>query len=394
MMKERKDISSELTSKLEKRKEVGLFRKLSKNDDSLVDFSSNDYLGLARENSIAREAFRILEDEGFTEHNGASGSRLLNGNHSLFEKAENFLADHHHAESALIYNSGYTANIGLLTAVFTRNSIVVYDELIHASLRDAIHFSHARSYRFAHNESDDMEKKLQKARSSFPDSPIYLVTEAVFSMDGDIAPLKMIKRSCDEHDAYLILDEAHATATPVHEEIEKEVQDFAFARILTFGKSIGAHGACVLTSNALRDYLINFSRSFIYTTAIPPHSVATILASYGFLNENPERIPLLEQRIAEFRSEIKRNQLQEHFLESRTPVQSFMINDNTKARKLEHDLRIKGFDIRAILSPTVPQGTERLRICLHTFNTTRSIKTLITFLKYQIDQIWTYSSQV
>ena len=391
MMKERKGISSELTSKLEKRKEAGQFRKLSKNDSSLADFSSNDYLGLARESAIAKEALKILEEDGFAEQNGARGSRLLNGNHALFEKAENFLADHHHSESALIYNSGYTANIGLLTAVLTRNSIAVYDELIHASLRDAIHFSHARSYRFAHNELDDLEKKLKKARSSFPDSAIYLVTEAVFSMDGDVAPLGSIKRCCQEQDAYLIIDEAHATATPVHEEIENEVKEFAFARILTFGKSLGVHGACVLSSRSLREYLINFSRSFIYTTALAPHCIASLLASYAFLKENPERIQLLEQRIAEFRAEIQRNELQEDFLESRTPIQSFMVRDSVKAKELENELRRKGFDIRAILSPTVPQGTERLRICLHSFNTDRSIRGLINFLKYQI---WTYSSQV
>jgi len=391
MMKGRKDISSELTSKLEKRKEAGQLRALSMNDSSLIDFSSNDYLGLARESDVAKEAFEILEEYGFAEQNGARGSRLLNGNHALFDKAENFLAHYHHSESALIYNSGYTANIGLLTAVLTRNSIAVYDELIHASLRDAIHFSNARSYRFAHNELEDLEKKLKKVRSNFPDSPIYLVTEAVFSMDGDVAPLRSIKQCCQEHNAYLILDEAHATATPVHSEVENEVKEFAFARILTFGKSLGVHGACILSSLSLREYLINFSRSFIYTTALAPHCIATILASYAFLKENPDRVQLLEQIIAAFRAEIKRNELQEHFLESRTPIQSFMVRDSTKTKELENELRRKGFDIRAILSPTVPEDTERLRICLHSFNTERSIRLLINFLKHQI---WTYSSPV
>ena len=391
MMKAKKDIPSELTNKLEKREYQVLFRELKENDESIEDFSSNDYLGLANEPGIATEAQQILQNSGLSNQNGAKGSRLLNGNHHLFFKAESFLANHHQSEEALIYNSGYTANIGLLTAVLLRNNVVVYDELIHASLRDAIQFSHARAYKYSHNQTDDLEHKLKKARALSPDNTTYLVTEAVFSMDGDIAPVDEIKNLCLKYNVYLIIDEAHATGTPVHKQIERKVKHFAFARILTFGKSLGAHGACILCSKKLKEYLVNFSRSFIYTTALAPHCIATILASYSFLKENPDRIQLLEQRIAEFRAEIKRNELQEDFLESRTPIQSLMVRDSTKAKELENKLRRKGFDIRAILSPTVPQGTERLRICLHSFNTDRSIRGLINFLKFQI---WTYSSRV
>jgi len=383
-MKERKDIPSELINKLEKRKNQNLLRELKKNDESTEDFSSNDYLGLANEPNIANNALKILQDSGLSNQNGAKGSRLLNGNHELFSTTESFLADTHKAESALIYNSGYTANIGLLTAVLLRNNVVVYDELIHASLRDAIQFSPARSYKFSHNQTDDLEQKLKKAQALYPENTTYLVTEAVFSMDGDIAPIDDIKNLCLKYNVYLIIDEAHATGTQVHNEIEEKVKDFGFARILTFGKSLGAHGACVLCSDTLKEYLINFSRSFIYTTALSPHSVAVILASYQYLTKNKDRIDQLKKKIQKFRKEIDKNQLTAYFLASQTPIQSLIIKDNAKAKRLEEALQINGYDIRAILSPTVQQGTERLRICLHTFNSDSSIEKLMRFLRDQL----------
>ena len=383
-MKARRDIPSELINKLEKRKNQGLFRELKENDESIEDFSSNDYLGLANEPDIATKAFQILKDTGLSDQNGAKGSRLLNGNHSLFSRTEFFLADTHKSESALIYNSGYTANIGLLTAVLQRNNIVIYDELVHASLRDAIQFSNARAYKFSHNRIDDLEQKLKKAKALYPDHTTYLVTEAVFSMDGDIAPVDDIKKLCLQYNVYLIIDEAHATGTPVHNEIEEKVKDFAFARILTFGKSLGAHGACVLCSNTLKEYLINFSRSFIYTTALSPHSVALILASYQYLIKNKDRIDLLETKILKFKKEIDKNQLTDYFLDSQTPIQSFIIKDNSNAKRLEDALKSNGYDIRAILSPTVPRGKERLRICVHTFNSDSSIEKLMRFLHNQL----------
>ena len=381
MMKARKDIPSELINKLEKRKNLGLFRELKKYDESIEDFSSNDYLGLANEREIANEALHILQDSGLSHQNGAKGSRLLNGNHSLFSKTEFFLADHHQSEAALIYNSGYTANIGLLTAILSRQNIVVYDELVHASLRDAIQFSHAKSYKFLHDQVGDLEHKLKKVKALYPDNTIYLITEAVFSMDGDIAPVDDIKKLCLLYNVYLIIDEAHATGTPVHSKIEEKVKDFAFARILTFGKSLGAHGACVLCSNKLKDYLINFSRSFIYTTALSPHSVAVILASYQYLTNNIDRIYQLKNKIQKFRKEIVENQLTDYFLDSYTPIQSLIIKDNLKAKQLENALRSDGYDIRAILSPTVPEGTERLRICVHTYNSDTTIEKLTRFLR-------------
>ena len=383
-MKARNDIPKELINQLDKRKNQGLFRKLKENDGSIKDFSSNDYLGLANEPDIATKALQILQNNRLSDQNGAKGSRLLNGNHSLFSKTEFFIADHHQSEEALIYNSGYTANIGLLTAVLLRNNIVVYDELIHASLRDAIQFSNAKSYKYLHNEADDLEHKLKKTQSLYPDHTTYLVTEAVFSMDGDIAPVDHIKNLCFQYNVYLIIDEAHATGTPVHKEIEEKVKDFAFARILTFGKSLGAHGACVLCSKKLKDFLINFSRSFIYTTALSPHSVAVILASYQYLTKNKDRIHQLEKKIKKFREEIDKNQLKGHFLASKTPIQSLIIKDNAIAKRLENDLQSDGYDIRAILSPTVPKGTERLRICLHSFNSDSSIEKLMHFLRNQL----------
>lgn len=379
--KEGQKIPNKLISKLEKRANQGLLRTLKTNDDSLEDFSSNDYLGLAVEPAIQNMATKILNDYKLLNQNGAKGSRLLNGNHDLYLYAETFLSNQHHSESALIYNSGYTANIGLLSAVLSRNTFVIYDELIHASLRDAIQFSQAKGYKYAHNDAIHIQNLLEQLRTKHQETTILLVTEAVFSMDGDLAPLDDIIALCKKFDVYLIIDEAHATATPHHQAIENKVKNHAMARVLTFGKSLGVHGACILCSNELRSYLINFSRSFIYTTALPPHTLATVIAAYQFLNNNQQYIKYLEEVVNTFKIAVDKNQLSQNFLNSHTPIQSLIVGSNSKAKQLEALLKEHGFDIRAILSPTVPTGTERLRICLHAYNSKDAIERLMQLLK-------------
>jgi len=195
-----------LSKKLQERKEQHSFRSLKLPKNNLVDLCSNDYLGIATNqliNSDQSSSNKILKT-------GSTGSRLLSGNYEKIEEAEKIIADFHQAEAALIFNSGYDANLGLLRSVPQRSDIILYDSLSHASIRDGIRLSFASAFSFQHNDVDDLEKKLI-VNSRGTDRNIFIVTESVFSMDGDIAPLKQMVELCDRFNAKLIVDEAHAT---------------------------------------------------------------------------------------------------------------------------------------------------------------------------------------
>ena len=267
-----------LSRKMGVREQKGTLRALQRHD-GLVDFFSNDYLGFASDMSIARLSKDA--DEEFRLKNGSTGSRLLSGNSLAHEELERELEIHFKSDSALLFNSGYDANIGLLSAVLQRNDSVFFDRLSHASIRDGISLSTASSYGFEHNDMDDLAKKISKGRSKTGHN--YVVVESVYSMDGDEAPLKALVEFCQSENLYLIVDEAHATGVFGEKgeglTVSQGLEEFVFARIHTFGKAMGCHGAAVLGSRELRDFLINFARSFIYTTAMPPREVLSIKSS-------------------------------------------------------------------------------------------------------------------
>jgi len=357
-----------IQDKLKKREDENALRSL-KTNYGLIDFCSNDYLGFASEKSI-----HVLDQE--LAHYGATGSRLISGNHRLTEEIEDFLTSFYDAESALIFNSGYNANIGLFSAILQRNDVVIYDELIHASIRDGIRLSNANSYSFQHNNIEQLESKLKNVTGN-----VYVAVESIYSMDGDSAPLQELVETCTKHDAALIVDEAHAVGIFGQGKglvAELNLQDDVFARIVTFGKAFGCHGAAVLGNKLLKDYLINFSRAFIYTTALPLHSVLTIRKAHSFLTENITRIEKVKSLIEYFRTQI--STLQIEVIDSTSPIQCLVIPGNDEVKKLAQNIQDKGFDVRPILSPTVPKGQERLRVCIHSFNTTEQIDKLITTL--------------
>jgi len=360
---------------LEKRKKDQSFRILKIGSNS-IDFSSNDYLGFAKKETIQKEALKTLKKSAFV--NGSSGSRLVSGTHELHCEVETFLADYHRAESALLYNSGYDANTGLFSAILQKGATILYDELIHASIRDGIRLSNAKAYKFKHNSINDLKKKFTNCSE-----PVYIAIEAVYSMDGDVAPLKEMVRFSKENNCFLIVDEAHSNGVSGSKgkgllqelNLEKEV----FARVHTFGKALGCHGAVVLGSSELRDYLINFSRPFIYTTAASLHAVATIKAAYQEL-KHTNAIDQLQERIAYFRKKMIENNLGHLFINSESPIQCCLISGNKQVKKIAKHLTENGFDIKAILSPTVAKGKERLRICLHSYNTFKEIDELLRLL--------------
>lgn len=339
------------------------------------DFCSNDYIGFAQ-STVLKEAINT-ELKTLTDYkNGSGGSRLLSGNTDYIEETEQYIANFHCAENGLIFNSGYDANMGLLSSVPQRGDTIITDELIHASIIDGCRLTHATRYKFVHNDLNDLEVKLKLAKGN-----IFVVVESVYSMDGDISPLVEIASLCRKYEANLIVDEAHATGVfglngrgLVN---QLNLTNQVFARIITFGKALGTHGAIVLGSQSLRNYLINFARSFIYTTAAPIHSIVAIKCAYKLLQQSDDQ--LIHQKINLFRSQVVKKDIIS--MDRISPIQGIVFSSNEKTKAAALKLQQNNFDVRAILSPTVPKGKERLRICLHTFNSDEEIIDLTNHLK-------------
>jgi 8-amino-7-oxononanoate synthase len=362
-----------LRKKLQERRDQDAYRQL-RLPVGKTDFCSNDYLGIVTEGLLEKPAAGG-PDRASLRH-GSGGSRLLAGNYALIEETEKEIALFHEAPAGLLFNSGFDANLGLLSAVPQRGDTILYDYLSHASIRDGIRLSFARSFSFMHNDTADLEKKLQAATGT-----LFVVTESVFSMDGDQAPLQEMAAICAKYGAQLIVDEAHATGV-VGTSGEGLVQQLGlqkkcFARIHTFGKAVGCHGAIVLGNDTLREYLINFSRAFIYTTALPETSVRAIRDAYRLFPELSGHREQLRQLIGAFREQV----LHLKRPESVTPIQVVIIPGNEAVKKTAMRCQDNGLDVRPILYPTVPKGSERLRIVLHSFNTEQELSRLLPFLK-------------
>ena len=378
-----KRIPKLLTLKLEQREQNDSLRKLALPND-LIDFASNDYLGFSISEAIFNRTHSLLIDNKIIQ-NGATGSRLLSGNHAVYQEAENYISKFHHSEKALLFNSGYDANVGFFSAVPQRNDVILYDELSHASIRDGIQLSNAKSYKFQHNNFEDLERIILKLSSDNQQpSTIFVVTESVFSMDGDTPNLEELVQLCNKNNCFLVVDEAHALGVfGDHGEglVQMQgLQDDVFARIMTFGKGLGCHGAAILGSQKLIDYLVNFARSFIYTTGLSPHSVATILVAYQHLQTEKEALQKLRENVIHFNQEKKQLGLNPLFVRSKSAIQSAIIPGNQKVKNIANQLQGKGFDVKAILSPTVPEGQERLRFCLHSYNSKEEISEVLRLL--------------
>ena len=348
-------------NKLDQRRAEGLYRAL-KTENTLIDFCSNDYLGFARQADLKK-----LITEEIKAHDGypigATGSRLISGNSAYIEDLESSVAAFHGAEAGLIYNSGYDANVGLFSCLPQKGDTVITDQLAHASIIDGTRLSFANRYSFRHNDLSSLEEKLKQAKGI-----CYVVIESVYSMDGDTPPIADMIALTEKYQAQLIVDEAHAVGMYnkglVH---HLGLQDRVFARVVTFGKALGCHGAIVLGSSALREYLINFSRSFIYTTASSFHDLVAIKMAYKYLGDSEGLRLKLKENIQLFKLRLKSAQMP--VIPSDSPIQCLLAGSNQKAKDLATHLQKAGLDVRPILSPTVAAGTERIRICIHAFNT-------------------------
>jgi 8-amino-7-oxononanoate synthase len=364
-----------LRKKLSERELNGNLRKLTCNNN-LIDFFSNDYLGLAKSKDLSENIYKEYKSL-HGNLNGATGSRLLSGNSSYFISLEEKLSIILKSEKSLVFNSGYNANVALLSSVPQKEDTILYDELIHASLKEGARLSFAKRYSFRHNDIADLELKIKKGIGD-----VYVVVESIYSMDGDSSPLTEIINLCEKHDAHLILDEAHSTGILGEGgnglACKLGVENRIFARVHTFGKAMGVHGACICGSNDLINYLVNFARPFIYTTALPLHSLVSISQAFDFVRSNAKLQEEIVNKIKFFKSEfVKKSLSKEKIIESNSPIQVLKVPGNKEAKFLSDKLTADGFDVRAILSPTVKEGEERLRICLHIFNSEEEIKKLI-----------------
>lgn len=381
------DFPKKLQEKLVLRQKENALRMLSPKNN-LIDFASNDYLGFATNETIYSNTFQLILKQG-TFQNGATGSRLLTGNHPLYEQLEDLLSKVHKSESSLVFNSGYDANIGFFGAVPQRGDLIFYDEFIHASIRDGITMSTAKGYKFAHNDLADLKLKISGVLKQLTEPStleIYVVTESVFSMDGDSPDLKALTQFCNSNNYRLVVDEAHALGVLGTNGLgliqELGLHKNVFARIITFGKAMGCHGAAILGSSQLKTYLINFARSFIYTTALSPHTLAAILAAYEYLPEEGKKdVTQLKKNILIYKERAAKLNLQKHFISSDSAIQSLVVSGNKKVKTISKKLEEKGFNVKPIISPTVPEGQERLRFCIHSYNTKEELELVLELVK-------------
>lgn len=369
-----------LSRVLKNRAENGLLRKLS-HASNLIDFCSNDYLGLARLSDKSISDFIPSSEDNFR-LNGSTGSRLLSGNSILAEDIEKYLATFFGTESTLLYNSGYDANMGLFSCISDKGDTILFDELVHASIYDGIRLGLGDSFSFQHNNLYELEVLLTKVSGN-----IFIAVESVYSMDGDTPDFKKLVALAEKFHAHLIVDEAHATGVFGTNgkgiSVENNIENKIFARIHTFGKAVGCHGAVVAGSSLLRNYLINYSRAFIYTTALPPRSLHEIYSAIKIIEKDKTKMEQLHQNINLFNSLIIKFNIKNH-ITSRSPIQCILQSGNNNAKNLAEKIRAQGFDVRAVLSPTVPITKERIRICLHSFNSTEEITRLVQTLASNI----------
>ena len=369
-------LTNRLTNDLADRQRRGLFRSLTVSE-SAIDFTSNDYLGMARSGTLRNQLAQAPPDR-----NGAAGSRLLSGNTALAEAVEADLARFYRAETALLFNAGYMANVGLLACLPQPGDTLITDELIHASLIDGARLSKAARVRFAHNDLIDLAAKLRGAQAT--GGRLFVVVESLYSMDGDEAPLTQIAALCTDFDAALIVDEAHSSGVygpgGAGLVVARGLQDQAFARIHTFGKAMGVHGAVVVGSAVLRTYLINAARSFMYATALPPHGLLAIQQAHALVAAEPQRAARLHELIAYFCQKSRLLAPEAAWLVSTSPIQGVIVPGNEAVRQVAGAVQRVGYDVRPIVSPTVATGQERIRICLHSYNTEAEIDGLLTAL--------------
>jgi 8-amino-7-oxononanoate synthase len=342
-----------------------------------IDFSSNDYLALAGCQRM-RKAVTAAAEAGTPI--GAGGSRLLRGNCAEHESLEAEAARFFGAEAAIFFASGYTANFAVLTTLPQRGDLLVLDALVHASIHEGARAGRAEYRLGAHNDANSIEEVIRTWRSEGGTGRIWIVAESLYSMDGDFAPLEALVAIADRHDAFLMVDEAHATGvfgpsgrglTAAYEGRENLIA------IHTCGKALGAAGALVTTTGLLRDFIVNRCRPFIFSTAPSPLMAVAVQEALSILRDEPEHQQRLKGLIDFAHHEIGTRQ---GWQLAGSQIMPFIVGDNARAMVLAAALQARGFDIRGIRPPTVPSGTARLRISLTNNVDQRDVRAMLDAL--------------
>lgn len=394
-------LEERLQSSLSSRREKGLIRELRSPRSTACDFSSNDYLGFARQGPFQNFLAEYKAESRSIDSSGSTGSRLLSGHSEKVEQLEEVAARFHDAETGLLFNSGYDANLAILSCLPGPEDVIIFDELIHASMHDGMRIGRGTKWHvpFQHNDADSLRDNIASAALNTSGS-ILVCIETIYSMDGDVAPVTRILEvarfmQCKlGREIHIIADEAHAgglygdNGEGLFVSVGAQKHPNLLLRVLTFGKAFGAHGAVVLTSILVRQYLINYARPFIYSTALPPHNITILLAAYDFAKtefaKNARNV--LWERVETFKTTTASKLPRQHLLNHKgsSPIQGILVPGNKECVALARVMRKKGFEVYPIRSPTVPRGSERIRIIIHSFNTEAEINRLVEALQQGI----------
>lgn len=386
-----------MASQLQRRRRNSKLRTLKSSPPGSIDFSSNDFLSLATNREFREDYLRELESRILPV--GSTGSRLLDGNSEYAEQLEREIADFHGAQCGLLVGSGFDANVSIFTCLPQPGDIILYDELIHASVHDGMRISRASSLlSFKHNCLSDFRSKLNDCASHQPVCDVFVTVESVYSMDGDLAPLQemvsIMKEIFPSGNCHLVVDEAHATGVygskgggRVNElGLEKDV----LVRLHTFGKAMASNGAIVLCSPVVRSYLINYARPLIFTTFMSYPTLVAIKVAYDWLRSG--RTGELAARLKHLVHYLDTKVRTLAYLADRLPQGTMIVPETCpesaifalmmrEPRELASFCQAAGFVVRAVMHPTVPLGTERVRICLHSGNTEAEIDTFVELVK-------------
>lgn len=323
-----------------------------------LNFAGNDYLGLSRDEGVIAAWQQALARYGA----GSGGSPLVTGHTDAHEALENTLAQWQGYERALLFPSGFAANQALLLGLLGRDDVLLADKYCHASMQEAAALSPAVYRRFAHQRYDILATQL----AGYPGKRILVASEGVFSMDGDCADIRRLADLCRPHGAWLLIDDAHGLGI-----LGPEGKGSAAAAgvrpellVLTFGKAVGLMGAAVLCSNDVAEYLTQFARHLVYSTAMPPAQAAALSAAITRLRQADDLCAKLQHNIRTFQTALQQHGLHERLLPSQTPIQPFVCGSNEAALSAAAALRGRGLYVAAIRPPTVPQGRAQLRITL------------------------------
>ncbi|MDP2767626.1 MAG: 8-amino-7-oxononanoate synthase [Candidatus Methanoperedens sp.] len=371
---------------LKERQEQGLLRKLKPaslrlggkiyfGNKEYVDLSSNDYLGLSNHPELKKAVIAATGKFGVA----SCASRLLSGDSELFQELEDAVAGFKGKEAALVFNSGYQANVGIISALFTRGDCIFSDRLNHASIIDGILLSQAKIFRFQHNDPGHLEALLKKERAKFKNALI--ISESIFSMDGDRAPLKELVGLKEKYNCQIMVDEAHATGVFGENGsgvVEEEGLSAKIDLIMgTFSKALAGFGAYLATSRGIVDYLVNTCRSFIYSTALPPAVIAGNLASLKLIKDEPYRRKTLLSMAKMLRDKLTEKGF---CVKGSSQIIPLILGDNLRAVEFAKKIQEQGYWALAIRPPTVPAGQARLRLSLSYDHNQETLNKLIDVL--------------